>query len=318
MFNYVATVAQDVIATIGGVWPFLLASVVTAAAISVYLGTERVSKLLNRRSLVATAGAVALATLTPFCSCGTTAVLVGMLAASSPWAPIVAFMVASPLTSPSELVLSAGLFGWSFALVFFVGTIAIGSAAGALAHALDRSGWLRGQARVTASEPDDVVFSRVEVPAAFGPGAASVAELAGWRERWKVRLFIDELLSTGKKLIWFFLGFTTVGYLVIELIPTSWLTDHLGGASWTAVPLAALLGVPAYINTEASLPMIATLMEGGMGAGPAMAFLVTGAGTSIGAVTGLFVIARKRVVTLVVLLLFLGALALGWTAQIVV
>jgi uncharacterized membrane protein YraQ (UPF0718 family) len=38
-----------------------------------------------------------------------------MLAAEAPWAPIVAFMVASPLTSPSELLLSAGLFGWGFA-----------------------------------------------------------------------------------------------------------------------------------------------------------------------------------------------------------
>ena len=86
--------------------------------------------------------------------------------------------------------------------------------------------------------------------------------------------------------------------------------------SVVAVPLAALLGIPAYINTEASLPLVATLMDGGMGAGPAMAFLVTGAGTSIGAISGLFVIARARVVTLVVASLFAGALALGWLAQV--
>jgi uncharacterized membrane protein YraQ (UPF0718 family) len=56
-------------------------------------------------------------------------------------------------------------------------------------------------------------------------------------------------------------------------------------------------------------------MDGGMGPGPAMAFLVTGAGTSIGAVSGLFVIARTRVVALVVGLLFGGALVLGWLAS---
>ena len=48
-----------------------------------------------------------------------------------------------------------------------------------------------------------------------------------------------------------------------------------------------------------------------------MAFLITGAGTSIGAISGLFVIARKRVVGLVVALLFTGALAMGWVAQLV-
>jgi len=54
-----------------------------------------------------------------------------------------------------------------------------------------------------------------------------------------------------------------------------------------------------------------------MGPGPAMAFLVTGAGTSIGAISGLFVSARRRVVGLVVIPLFAGALALGWISQIV-
>jgi uncharacterized membrane protein YraQ (UPF0718 family) len=240
-----------------------------------------------------------------------------MLAATSPWAPIVAFMVSSPLTSPSELVLSAGLFGWPFALVFFVGTIVLGFAAGGFAHVLDRSGWLKGQTRIAASDAR-AADSPQEPAVAFGPGAASVAELPGWRVRWRIDQFVRELLSTGKKLTWFLLGFTTIGYLVIEAIPTDWLTNHLGDGSWAAVPLAAILGVPAYINTEASLPVVATLMDGGMGAGPAMAFLVTGAGTSIGAVTGLFVIARKRVVALVVFLLFVGALALGWIAQIVV
>jgi uncharacterized membrane protein YraQ (UPF0718 family) len=69
-----------------------------------------------------------------------------------------------------------------------------------------------------------------------------------------------------------------------------------------------------YITTEASLPMVAALIHGGLGIGPAMAFLVTGAGTSVGAITGAFVIARARVITLVVGLLFAGALVLGWLA----
>ena len=69
-------------------------------------------------------------TLTPFCSCGTTAIVPGMLATRTPSAPIVAFMAASPLTSPEELVLSGGLFGWPLDLIFFTGTITLGLAAG--------------------------------------------------------------------------------------------------------------------------------------------------------------------------------------------
>ena len=320
MIDYLGRVLADVLSTSAQVWPFLAISILAAATVSVYVGTDRVSRMLRRRALVATGGAVLLATLTPFCSCGTTAVLVGMLATAAPWAPLVAFMVASPLTSPSELVFSAGLFGWPFALVFFVGTIGLGLAAGAVAQVLDRAGWLRDQARVKPQHDScsaGACPAQQSVAIGVGPGTASVVELPNLRQRWKMDELIHELWKTGRKLVLFFLGFTTVGYLAIEAIPTTFLTHYLGEGTVLAVPLAALLGIPAYINTEASLPLVATLMDGGMGPGPAMAFLVTGAGTSIGAISGLFVIARKRVVGLVVALLFVGALALGWLAQVV-
>jgi uncharacterized protein len=71
-----------------------------------------------------------------------------------------------------------------------------------------------------------------------------------------------------------------------------------------------------YLNTEGSLPLVAALMHGGMGPGPALAFLITGAGTSVGAIAGTFVIARARVVALVVGLLLTGAALFGWLAPL--
>ncbi len=306
-------VLGDVSTTFAHVWPFLLISIVAAAAVTTYVGTDRLSAMLGRRVVFATVAAVLVAALTPFCSCGTTAVVLGMMATSAPWAPLVAFMVSSPLTSPSELVLSAGLFGWGFAWIFFIGTIALGLGAGVVAHFIEKTGWLKGQARIEPADDgcgDDCETEPVAV--GVGPGTASVTEYQTTRQRLRLAEFRTEFLDTGRRLLVFFLAFTAIGYLVIEAIPTGWLVDYLGGSSPAAVPLAAILGVPAYLNTEASLPLLAGLMDGGMGPGPAMAFLVTGAGTSVGAITGLFVIARARVVWLVVSLLFAGALVLGW------
>jgi uncharacterized membrane protein YraQ (UPF0718 family) len=70
-----------------------------------------------------------------------------MLATAVPWAPIVAFMVASPLSSPDSLVYSAGLFGWPFAIYFFVASIFLGIAGGIVAHVAEQAGLLEGQAR---------------------------------------------------------------------------------------------------------------------------------------------------------------------------
>lgn len=202
LLDLLGRVLGDVAGTFTRVWPFLAISVVAAAVVTVYVGTERVSTLLERRSALATGGAVLLATLTPFCSCGTTAVLLGMLAAAAPWAPLVAFMVASPLTSPSELVFSAGLFGWPFALIFFTGTIVLGMGAGGVAALLDRVGWLDGQARLEDSEctTGSCEISR-PVAVGIGPGTASVAELPTLPRRWKLDEFRQELLSVGRKLL---------------------------------------------------------------------------------------------------------------------
>jgi uncharacterized protein len=318
-------VAADVWHTLAVNWPFLAISVLAAAALNVYVGTDRLAGWLRRRVSIAIVGAVALATATPFCSCGTTAVTLGMIATNAPWAPIVAFMVASPLTSPSELVLSAGLLGWPFALVFFVGTIVLGLAAGAVTVLVQRTGALDGQARMApsscgastcATTVGEIAPSRT--PLSVGPGAAAVSEVGTLRQRARLDELGRELVSVGRRLMTFFLGFTALGYLVIEAIPTAWLQTWLGGDSVLSIALAALIGIPAYLNTEGSLPLLVGLMDGGMGTGPAMAFLVTGAGTSVGAITGMLVIARRRVVALTVAILLAGAVGLGLVAQVVI
>ncbi|HSN12417.1 MAG TPA: permease, partial [Propionibacteriaceae bacterium] len=107
----VTGVAGDVWTTVMHNWPYLLLSVVIASVVQVYVKADRLASWLRRRTWVAVLAAVALGALTPFCSCGTTAIVLGALASSVPWAPIVAFMASSPLTSPEEYVLSVGLFG---------------------------------------------------------------------------------------------------------------------------------------------------------------------------------------------------------------
>jgi uncharacterized membrane protein YraQ (UPF0718 family) len=102
--------------TLLGTWPYLMLSILIAALLNVYLDQRRVSAFLQRYRRAGVVVATAAAVGTPLCSCGTTAVILGMMAGMMPWAPIVAFMVSSPLTSPQELIYSAGLFGWPFAL----------------------------------------------------------------------------------------------------------------------------------------------------------------------------------------------------------
>ena len=133
-------------------WPFLVASTIIAVWLNHALDPQKVAAFFKRNQAGGVLGAVVAAVGTPLCSCGTTAILLGMMASMMPWAPIVAFMVASPLTSPQELIYSAGLFGWPFALTFFGASIVLGLIGGLAAHLMEKRGWLKGQIRFTPKE----------------------------------------------------------------------------------------------------------------------------------------------------------------------
>src|SRR5664279_754694 len=166
LLEIVSRVGTDVLTTLEHNWPFLLASVVVASAIQVFVGTDRLARWLRARTWLAVVGAVALGALTPFCSCGTTAVVLGAMASAVPWAPIVAFMASSPLTSPEEYLMSVGLFGPAFATTFFVTAIVVGLLGGAAAWWLEGHGYLNGQSRM--SVPTATTQACCGEPAACG------------------------------------------------------------------------------------------------------------------------------------------------------
>jgi uncharacterized membrane protein YraQ (UPF0718 family) len=130
--------------------------------------------------------------------------------------------------------------------------------------------------------------------------------------------FAQEVYGISKRLLPLFFGFTFVGYLLNGLIPAAWITSLFGTGHAYSIPLAATLGLPFYINTEASLPLVRAMLESGMSQGAALAFLITGAGTSLGALGGLLTIARWRVITIVIGTLWAGSILIGFAYNLFV
>lgn len=315
-----------VIETFSRNWPLLLISILISAALKLYVNQAAIAGFLRRNTrnsvLISTGAAVA----TPFCSCGTTAIALGMMASTIPWAPIVAFMVASPLTSPEELFYSAGLFGWPFAIAFFVASILLGLLGGAIASFAERRGWLANQARMAAPQEPSLSLGIMGAPGPMdlpmapqpameinscGCTAMQNPAVAVPKSAVTVRMFMDEVFTVSKRLLPLFIGFTFVGYFLNGLIPAAWITSLFGAGHAYGIPLAATLGLPFYINTEASLPLVRAMLDSGMSQGAALSFLITGAGTSIGALGGALTIARWRVIAIVIGTLWAGSILLG-------
>jgi uncharacterized membrane protein YraQ (UPF0718 family) len=279
-------------------WPFLAISIVVGVILKRMLDQKKAAAFLSRYRRAGVLASTAVAVTTPLCSCGTTAVVLGMMAGSMSWAPIVAFMVASPLTSPEGLIYSAGLFGWPFAGAFYIASIALGLLGGFGAYVLESRGWLKNQTRFQGA------------PAAAAPSPVPAPDTAV--RKMTVRELGIETIRMGSQLLFFFVTFAFAGYVLNGLIPQEWITAVFGGGRIYGVPLAATFGIPFYVNSEASLPLVRTMLDTGMSQGAALAFLITGAGTSLGALAGLLTIARWRVVGLVIGTLWVGAVISGF------
>jgi uncharacterized membrane protein YraQ (UPF0718 family) len=351
-----------VIETFAHNWYLLLISIIISAALKLYVDQDAIGRYLRRNAKNSVLVSTAVAVATPFCSCGTTAVILGMIASTVPWAPIVAFMVASPLTSPQELFYSAGLFGWPFATAFFAASIVLGLVGGAVASLAEGRGWLKNQARIAAPKPQSYPAPMASQPASFALSLPMIAQPAGElaasccspaplslvtqpaaeiaacscssvpaalpvrsesvtapaKPLVTPSIFMAEIWDISKRLLPIFFGFTFIGYFLNGLIPVEWITGLFGAGHAYSIPLAATLGLPFYINTEASLPLVRAMLDSGMSQGAALAFLITGAGTSIGAIGGALTIARWRVLAIVIGTLWAGSILLGFAYNFLV
>jgi uncharacterized protein len=237
------------------------------------------------------------------------------------------------------MVYSAGLFGWPFAVASFVFSILLGLAGGGIAAFLEGRGWLTHQARFVAPVSSYACCQQDPLPAAalfagirtlqlvggcdchvavapthvYAPaGGAGSAATVAQKPNARISGLPREMYTIGKRLIPMFLGFAFIGYLLNGLVPAAWISALFGSGNFYSVPLAATLGLPLYVNSEASLPMIRALLDSGMSHGAVMAFLIAGSGTSMGAIAGALTIARWRVVGVVVGVLWIGAMLSGF------
>jgi len=303
MLELVANTLTQVMGTFTHTWPYLVLSVLVGAVLKVHVEPTRLRAWLARHQRASVVGAIGLAVLTPLCSCGTMALVLAMLVTSMPWAPIVAFMVASPLTSPGQLLFTAGLFGWTFAGFHFGVAIVLGFAGAATAALLESRGWLVNQMRLARP---------TLAPIAGGSGAVVVEPATQGLARPGFREYAPAILVEGRRLTLLFVSFAFVGYLINNLIPAMWVTALFGSGQTWGVALAATFGLPLYVNSDASLPLVKSFLDSGASPGAAMAFLLTGAGTSVGAVVGALTIARWRVLAVVVATLWVGAVISGY------
>ena len=295
--------ARFVLGALVSIAPFL-ALAVAIAAYAAATGSDRLVARVFAGSPVRTVALAALfGALSPFCSCGVIPLIAAMLHAGVPLAPVMAFWLASPVMDPEMFVLTAAGIGTGFAVAKTLAAAGVGLLGGFAVLALQRRGGLE---RPLAGEA-----SGGSCGSEFTPGETRRVAWRFWNEPARRAEFQHVSLRTGA----FFAKWLTIAFLAESLmmsyVPASWVANAVGAGSAFAIPVAAVVGAPTYLNGYAAIPLIAGLIEMGMTGGAALAFATAGAVSCIPAAIAVWALVRRRVFVLYLALGLAGAMLAG-------
>jgi uncharacterized protein len=290
------------LSALAGVAPFLALSVAIAAYAKASSADNLIAQAFRGHTLGMICLAALIGALAPFCSCGVIPLIAALLAMGVPLAPVMAFWLSSPLMDPSMFVLTVGTLGPTFAIGKTIAAIGIGLLGGLGIWAIQRTGGLAtplrdgvgnggcGGAKVRSPKP--VVWQFWNEPARRD----TFAREAG-----------SNLIFLGK---WLTLAFVLES-LMVRYVPPEWVAQWVGDSSGWSVVIAALVGIPAYLNGYAALPLVGGLIGQGMSAGAGMAFLLAGGVSSIPAAIAVFALARVPVFLAYLGFALFGAIVAG-------
>jgi uncharacterized membrane protein YraQ (UPF0718 family) len=243
--------------------------------------------------------------LSPFCSCQVIPFVAAMLALGVPLSAVMAFWLASPIMDPGMFIVTAGTLGLPFAIGKTLGAVALGLFGGTVTMLMRRSPVFADPLR---AKPQVGGCCGVKKPYEGRP------VWAFWSEPDRRETFRSSIMENAV----FLLKWLTLAYLLesvmLTYVPSAWVAGVLGGEGAWPILLGALVGMPAYLNGYAAVPLVDALLAQGMAPGAAMSFVIAGGVSSIPAAVAVWALVKPRVFAAYLGLAVTGAVmaGLGW------
>lgn len=289
-----------------GILPFLLLAVVSAAYAGASGADNLIAKVFSGHIVLMVMVAALFGALSPFCSCGVIPLIAALLAMGVPLAPVMAFWLASPLMDPTMFFVTSGELGMDFAIAKTMAAFGVGLLGGYGTLVLSSTPLLANPLR------EGVGNGGCSASAVRAPKAVL---WAFWQDGARRRKFWSE----GQKSALFLLKWLVLAYLLESLmvayVPPGLIADVAGDGGLLSIFVASVIGVPAYLNGYAAVPLISGLIQGGMAPGAGMAFLIAGGVTSLPAAIAVYALARLPVFGLYLAFSLGGATLVGLLFQ---
>ncbi len=284
--------------------PFIILSVAIAAASKASGADKLIAKAFAGSPVKSIAMASIFGAMSPFCSCGVIPIVASLLAAGVPIAPVLAFCIASPIMDPEMFILTVAELGIEFGLVKTIAAVGMGLLTGYITLLISKTGALADSLKSIAQP-------------SCTKSICSISEIDSkplwqfWKQSARMRVFWIESRTAG----WFLGRWLTFAFvlesLMVAYIPSEMVVTLLGDGNPLAIPLAVLIGIPAYLNGYAAIPLVGSLIDLGMSPATGLSFMLAGSVTSIPAAVAVWTIAKPRLFALYFAMATSGALFSG-------
>jgi len=265
-----------------------------------FLPQERIKGILTKgwKGMGNVIGA-AFGAITPFCSCSTIPVLLGLLDSGVPFGIAMSFLFASPLLNPVIIGLFFTLLGLKVTILYIVITFPAAVVVGMMLEEFGFAKYVKSVSVVGGKNEDPLPALPANAP--FYARALPRMKRAG-----------SSAFSLFRQIFPFLLAGAGIGALIYGFVPKAFIERLAGPNNPFAIPVAAIVGVPMYIRASTIIPISAVLLQKGMSIGAVMALIIGGAGASIPEVTLLVAIFKKRLVIAFVIVVFGVAVLAGY------
>lgn len=236
------------------------------------LPAEKIQRLLGAKQGRGYFLAAGLGAVTPFCSCSTIPMLIGLLKARAGFGPTMTFLFTSPLLNPIVIALFIPVLGLEVTLWYACLALVTSILAGIL---LSHFGFERYIRPEMLNEPPKSCASSCSDSETIACSAMPQKEPSIWAKAW------EESWSLFVSMLPYMLIAMMIGAVVHGFVPADFFAQVAGPDNPAAVPTAALIGIPLYIRVTALLPLVASFTAKGVSLGAIIALVIGSGGASL-------------------------------------
>jgi len=199
--------------------------------------------------------------ITPFCSCSSIPLFIGLIQAKIPIGVTFSFLITSPLINEVAIALFIGLFGWKITILYIAAGILIGVIGGIILQKLKMEKYI-----INLEETNQCSCCNKKI--ILTPQQV-------------ITKIVAEAFNIVKKVLPYITLGVGLGAFIHGYVPQGFFEQYLQQWGIWGVPIAVIVAVPLYSNASGIIPIIQSLITKGVPIGTGLAFMMSTVGLSL-------------------------------------